>query len=98
MDSEIILYRERFMQSDINKWLDNNMDSPLHIAGTYCGRYSIEESFCISDFIMEGSMKIKDELVASIEGIQKGLVLNNKQYMPIQKSLDVITKKITKKE
>lgn len=98
MDSEITLYREKFMQRDINKWLDNNMDSPLHIAGTYCGRYSIEESFCISDFIMEGSMKIKDELVASIEGIQKGLVLNNQQYMPIQKSLDVIAKKITKEE
>lgn len=47
---------------------------------------------------MEGSLKIKDELVASIEGIQKGLVLNNQQYMPIQKSLDVIAKKITKKE
>lgn len=47
---------------------------------------------------MEGSMKNKDELVASIEGIQKGLVLNNKQYMPIQKSLDVIAKKITKEE
>lgn len=30
---------------------------------------------------MEGSLKIKDELVASIEGIQKGLVLNNQQYI-----------------
>lgn len=98
MDSEIILYREKFMQSDINRWLDNNMDSPLHIAGTYCGRYSIEEFFCISDFIMEGSMKIKDELVASMEDIKNGLVLNNKRYMPIQKSLDVIAKKITKEE
>ena len=47
---------------------------------------------------MEGSMKIKDELAASMEGIQKGLVLNNQQYMPIQKSLDVIAKKITKEE
>lgn len=98
MDSEIILYHEKFMQSDINKWLDNYMDSPMHIAGTYCGRYSIEESFCINNFIMEGSLKIKDELVASIEGIQKGLVLNNLQYMPVQKSLDVIAKKIMKKE
>lgn len=47
---------------------------------------------------MDGSMKIKDELVASMEDIKKGLVLNNKRYMPIQKSLDVIAKKITKEE
>lgn len=47
---------------------------------------------------MEGSIKIKDELVASVQGIQKGLVLTNNQYMPIQRSLDVIAKKITKGE
>lgn len=98
MDSEIYIDQEKFMQSEINNWLDSYKYSPLHIAGTYCGRYSIEESFCISDFIMDGSMKIKDELVASMEDIKKGLVLNNKRYMPIQKSLDVIAKKITKEE
>ena len=98
MDSEIYIDQEKFMQSEINNWLDSYKYFPLHIAGTYCGRYSIEESFCISDFIMDGSMKIKDELVASMEDIKKGLVLNNKRYMPIQKSLDVIAKKITKEE
>lgn len=98
MNNEILLYNEKFMQSDINRWLDSHMDAPLHITGTYCGRYSIEESFCINDFIMEGSIKIKDELVASVQGIQKGLVLTNNQYMPIQRSLDVIAKKITKGE
>ncbi|MCM1041294.1 MAG: hypothetical protein NC396_02540 [Bacteroides sp.] len=85
---------EVFNNDSINKWIDNNKDKPLNIIGRYCDQYDIKDSFCISDFIMDGSMLPKNELVASIQEIKKGLVINNGQYMPIQKSLDTIVKAI----
>lgn len=83
-------------QESVNKWIDDNRDKPLKITGSYCDKYDINESFCISDFIMDGSLRLKDDLVASVQGIKKGLVLTNDQYMPIQKSLHIIADKIKK--
>ena len=39
---------------------------------------------------------VKDELTLAVERIKKGMIVQNDQYYPIQKSLDIIAKSMNK--
>lgn len=73
---------------DIQKeWENKNV--VLNIVGTYCSKYTINETFCMEDFITQRFMEVKDALWE----IADGLSCPNSDHYPIQKSLDVIAKK-----
>ena len=42
------------------------------------------------------NLVVNDELTNNIEDIRKGTVVNNDQFYPIQKSLDIIAKSYQK--
>jgi len=66
----------------------------IEIAGKYCNKYVFEESVCIDEYIT-GSSVFNDNLTNDIGYIKKGLIVQNNSYYPIQKSLDIIAKKIS---
>ena len=73
---------------DIQKeWENKNV--VLNIVGEYCSKYTINETFCMEDFITQRFMEVKDALWE----IADGLSCPNSDHYPIQKSLDVIAKK-----
>lgn len=73
---------------DIQKeWENKNV--VLNIVGKYCSKYTINETFCMEDFITQRFMEVKDALWE----IADGLSCPNSDHYPIQKSLDVIAKK-----
>lgn len=76
-----------------NNWKDK--DGTIVVTGTYCNKYTINETLDINEFIIESSLKVNDELTTIMEYIKQGLIVQNNGYMPIQKSLDAIAKKIT---
>ena len=73
---------------DIQKEWENK-SVVLNIVGTYCSKYTINETFCMEDFITQRFMEVKDALWE----IADGLSCPNSDHYPIQKSLDVIAKK-----
>ncbi|NLI35515.1 MAG: hypothetical protein GX416_03205 [Bacteroidales bacterium] len=76
-----------------NNWKDK--DGTIIATGTYCNKYTINETLDINEFIIENSFKVNDELTTIMGYIKQGLIVQNNDYMPIQKSLDAIAKKIT---
>lgn len=86
---------EHYSGEDINKWLDENKKTLISLSGTYCDYYKIEETFCINDFLVNSTI-VHDALATAIQSIEKGTIVKNDHYMPIQKSLDMIAHKIDK--
>jgi hypothetical protein len=64
--------KETFMGDFVNKWLTDNINFKIHIEGSYCDRYIINENFSISNFITK-SMVVKDDASLALEGIKKEL-------------------------
>ena len=88
---------EEFSAEDINKWLDVFRYIPIEINGTYCENYRISEALILDDYLIM-SLVVNDELTNSIEDIKKGTVVKNDQFYPIQKSLDIIAKYMSKEQ
>lgn len=76
-------------------WKENCEE--ISIAGTYCGIYKVDETINILEYTI-GGIVVVDELTTVMKYIKKGLIVQNDSYMPIQKSLDMIAKKIEKLE
>ncbi|MBR1835227.1 MAG: hypothetical protein IJ785_06950 [Bacteroidales bacterium] len=72
---------------DIQKdWENKNV--VLNIVGEYCSKYTINETFCMEDFITQRFVVVKDAL----SEIADGLSCPNSNHYPIQQSLDIIAK------
>lgn len=74
-------------------WKDKCED--IIIKGSYCGLYSIDEKVNILEYTIGGSV-VDDELTTAFKYFKKGVIVQNDSYYPIQKSLDIIAKKIDK--
>ena len=75
--------------------MDSNKNTPISITGVYCDLYKIDDTFCIDDFIIN-SIIVNDALTTAIQHIKNGTIVQNNDYMPIQKSLDIIATKMDK--
>jgi hypothetical protein len=76
------------------KNLANKKYNKIKITGKYCNKYIINVDICIDEYIT-GKLIVNDELTTCVEYIKKGLIVQNDQYYPIQKSLDVIAKSLS---
>lgn len=92
-DSLHYIGNESFPSSQINKWLDEHKSQKIKISGIYCDLYPIHEEFSIDDYI-NMSVVVTDELTSAVEKIKKGMIVQNNQFYPIQKSLDIIARNI----
>ena len=95
-DASVTFYRtnENFSSNEINKWIDSFRHVAININGTYCDEYEVNETLKLDDYLIM-SLVVNDELTNNIEDIRKGVVVKNTQYYPIQKSLDIIAKKLS---
>lgn len=81
---------------DLNQeWKDEEVK--LVLKGTYNGKYSFTESFDMHYFVNRHHFVVKGDLETLVYYMKKGLVVQNDQYMPVQKSLDMIAKILEKK-
>lgn len=86
---------EEFSAEEINKWLDEFRYIPIEINGTYCDNYRVSETLKLDDYLIM-NLVVNDELTNNIADISKGTVVKNNQYYPIQKSLDIIAKSLSR--
>lgn len=94
-NARYIIGGESFLGSQITQWLDEHKLDNIIITGRYCDVYSIIERFSIAEYINGGAV-VKDELTLAVERIKSGTIVQNNQYYPIQKSLDIIANNIIK--
>lgn len=89
---------QSFSNTEVNNWIENNKDQEVIITGSYCDRYQINETLKLSEIMIDGALRIRDDLTVALESINKGSVSPNNvsPLYTIQKSLDVIAKKIDK--
>ena len=73
----------------------NNKCQEIEIKGMYCNRYEINTKVPLGEYMLAG-MVHNDELTTIMGYMKKGIIVQNDLYMPIQKSLDMIAKKIDK--
>lgn len=85
---------ESFSSEEKNKWIDEFRNVAIEIRGSYCDEYEVNETLKLDDFLIM-SLVINDDLTNNIEDIRKGMVVKNTQFYPIQKSLDMIAKKLS---
>ena len=69
---------ENYDGPQIKKWLDEYKSDRIIIKEEY----------------INGAIVVKDDLTLVIERIKKGAIVQNDQYYPMQKSLDIIAKGI----
>lgn len=79
--------------TDDKGYWDPIKEAEINIEGTYNTVYNIYERFNVGEFIF-GSTIVNDNMTDSVYYIKKGLIVQNDEYMPIQKSLDIIAKKV----
>lgn len=72
-------------------------DLKIIMNGSYCDRFNIDESLSISEYITKSTI-VNDDLTIAVEYMKKGIIVQNDQYMPIQKSLHKIAEKLEKIE
>ena len=87
--------KETYTGKEIKQWLDEHKSDKIEITGQYCDLFDIKEEFSIDEFI-NGGIVVKDELTLAVERIKMGMIVQNNQYAPIQKSLDIIAESISK--
>lgn len=73
-------------------------DFSIVVRGKYNDRYEVDVTIPISDFVGKGFFVVLSETDRLLEHIKKGTVVQNDQYYPIQKSLDIIAKRIVEIE
>lgn len=78
---------------EVNKaWKDKNV--VIKINGSYNNIYTIEEEIDMSWFLDKTFIVVQGDLETTMSYMKKGLIVQNDQYMPVQKSLDMIAKSI----
>ena len=87
--------KEKYAGTDINSWLDKSKNLNILITGEYCGLYKISDSFTIESYLTE-NIKVHDTLTNAVLKMEKGSVVQNGQYYPIQKSLHLISEELIK--
>jgi len=81
---------------DSRNSLANKEYNKICITGKYCNKYIINEILLIDEYIT-GSLIVDDELTTCVKYIKKGLIVQNDQYYPVQKSLSIIAKSLSQK-
>lgn len=82
---------------EVNKaWKDKNV--VIKMNGSYNNIYTIEEDIDMNWFLDKTFMVVQGDLETTMSYMKKGLIVQNDQYMPVQKSLDMIAKSIQKVE
>ena len=82
---------------EVNKaWKDKNV--VIKMNGSYNNIYTIEEDIDMNWFLDKTFMVVQGDLEPTMSYMKKGLIVQNDQYMPVQKSLDMIAKSIQKVE
>lgn len=82
---------------EVNKaWKDKHV--VIKMKGSYNNYYSIEEEIDMKWFLDKTFMVVQGDLETTMSYMKKGLIVQNDQYMPVQKSLDVIAKSIKRVE
>ena len=82
---------------EVNKaWKDKNV--VIKMNGSYNNIYTIEEDIDMNWFLDKTFMVVQGDLETTMSYMKKGLIVQNDQYMPVQKSLDMIAKSIHKVE
>lgn len=96
-DSSVTFHRtnEKFSAEEKNRWLDKFRYIPIIINGTYCDNYHVLETLKLDNFLLM-NLVVNDELTNNIEEIRKGTVVTNDQLYPIQKSLDIIARSLSR--
>ncbi len=72
-----------------------NKCEAVEITGKYCNKYKIKETIYLTEYMHIGMIH-NDVFTTEFQYFKKGVIVQNNQYMPIQKSLDMIAKKIDK--
>ena len=85
--------KEIYTSEEIKQWLDEHKSDKIEITGMYCDCFDIKEVFSIDEYI-NGGIIVRDDLSLAVERIKKGMVVQNTQYNPIQKSLHIIAENI----
>lgn len=82
---------------DVNKaWKDKHV--VIKIKGSYNNTYDIDEELDMNWFLERSFIVVQGDLETTMAYMKKGLIVQNDQYMPVQKSLDIIAKSIRKVE
>lgn len=92
-DASCRIGNENYDGSQIKKWLDEHKSDRIIIKGEYNNTYEIDEDFSLEEYI-NGAIVVKDDLTLAIERIKKGAIVQNNQYYPMQKSLDIIARNL----
>lgn len=77
-------------------WKDKHI--VIRMKGSYNNIYTIEEEIDMNWFLNKTFMVVQGDLETTMSYMKKGLIVQNDQYMPVQKSLDMIAKSIKKVE
>lgn len=85
-----------FCQDVNDAWKNKNV--VIRMKGSYNEIYTIDEEIEMNMFLDKTFIIVEGDLETTMGHIKKGLVVQNNQYMPVQKSLDQIAKSITKVE
>ena len=80
---------------DVNETFRNS-NADFLATGTYNDKYEINENISLSQIINKHHFVVRNKTENSLYYMKKGLVVQNDNYMPVQKSLDVIAKNIEK--
>ena len=77
-------------------WKNKNV--VIRMKGSYNNIYVIDEEIDMNWFLDKTFMVVQGDLETTMSYMKKGLIVQNDQYMPVQKSLDMIAKSIKKVE
>lgn len=88
--------KEYYSSSYVNKWLDGFRHKLIVIDAHYNDKEYVHYETTLDDYLLS-SLVVKDDITQQLMALVKGIVRNNDQYYPIQKSLDTIARYIEKK-
>ncbi|SEQ68257.1 MULTISPECIES: hypothetical protein [Segatella] len=88
--------KEYYHSSHVNKWLDGFRHKLIVIDAHYNDKEYVHYETTLDDYLLS-SLVVKDDITQHLMALVKGIVRNNDQYYPIQKSLDTIARYIEKK-
>ena len=87
---------EQFSSEQVNEWLNTHIDKNIYIKGSYCGKYEIDESFSMQDFIGCKSIIVSSPAELALMQLSKGISCKNDSHRPIQEKIDDINKSLDK--
>ncbi len=77
-----------------NAWKEKQV--VIKMKGSYNDNYTIDEVIDMSWFLDKTFIEVQGDLETTMNYMKKGLIVQNNEYMPVQKSLDIIAKSIRK--